>query len=75
VVPRKKYDSSAVIVRDSARLNEIIQMPYSTLEYPTVEEMFVDNDLVVPPLLRLFIQSLVHPTVKQSSLARALIEV
>jgi len=52
-------------LRDAARLiaSEIRQMPYSTLQYPTVEEMTL-NDEVVPPLLHMFIQSLVRPTVK-----------
>jgi len=75
----KEYDSSTVtekIVRDAARLiaSEIRQMPYSTFEYPTVEEMSVDNDEVVPPLLHVIIQSLVRPKVKQSSLAQAVIQ-
>ena len=49
-------------------------MAYTTSEYPTVDEMSVCND-ILPPLLRLFIKSLVRSEVKQSSLGQALIHV
>ena len=64
------------IVKDAARLtaSEIRQMPYCTSKYPTVQEMSLDNDEVVPPLLRLFIQSLVRTELKQSSLEQVLIQ-
>ena len=74
----KETDKDSVtekIVKDAARLiaSEIRQMAYTTSEYPTVDEMSVCND-VLPPLLRLFIKSLVRSEVKQSSLGQALIQ-
>ena len=48
-------------------------MAYTTSEYPTVDEMSVCNDLLLP-LLHLFIKSLVRSEVKQSSLGQALIQ-
>ena len=73
----KETDDSIMekIVKDAARLiaSEIRQMPCTTSEYPAVDEMSVQSD-VVPPLLRLFIDSLVRSEVKQSSLAQALIQ-
>ena len=73
----KETDDSIMekIVKDAANLiaSEIRQMPCTTSQYPAVDEMSVQSD-VVPPLLRLFIDSLVRSEVKQSSLAQALIQ-
>ena len=64
------------IVKDAARLiaSEIRAMSYSMEEYPSTSDMSVDNQEVIPPLLQLFMQSLVKTKLKQSSLAQAVIQ-
>ena len=64
------------IVKDAARLiaAEIREMTCSMDVYPTTDDISGINQELIPPLLQLFIESLIKSKLKQSSLAQALIQ-
>jgi len=64
------------IVRDASRLiaSEIREMTCTMAEYPAAGELSAENQDIIPPLLKLFIQSLVTSELKQLALAEALIQ-
>ena len=64
------------IVKDAARLiaAKIREMSCSMDVYPTTDDISGINQELIPPLLQLFIESLIKSKLKQSSLAQALIQ-
>ena len=64
------------IVKDAALLitSEIREMSCSMDVYPTTDDISGINQELIPPLLKLFVESLTKSKFKQSSLAQALIQ-
>ena len=64
------------IVKDTVQLiaSEIREMSCSVDVYPTAGDISGINQELIPPLLKLFVESLIKSKLKQSSLAQALIQ-
>jgi len=64
------------IVKDAARLinSKIREMSCSMDVYMTTDDISGINQELIPPLLKLFVESLINSKLKQSSLAQALIQ-
>ena len=63
------------IVKDAARLiaSEITEMSCSVDVYHPTDDISGINQELIPPLLKLFVESLIKSKLKHSSLAQALI--
>jgi len=64
------------VIRTAAKLmaTQIRETDYDKEWYPTTAEMVSENTAVVPPLLQVFLSSLISCTLKQASLGQSIVQ-
>jgi hypothetical protein len=69
-------DAAEKLVRSAARIirAQIREMDYDTTRYPSHESLSNDDESVIPPLLKLFVECLITDRVKRSSIAQSIIQ-